>query len=195
MKRAAWDMPVSRATRDRVVMAALLDARDLDDTADTKQRRPIVVGLDETPASHAALKWAIERSMRTGNPVSAVYVYDTPPAQSFRGHAVRSAREGHARARATGWIERAIDGTHAPNARLVVAEGSPVKVLLAASHTADLMVLGAPRQGRLRRVLTNRVASRCSGRAQCPVVLVPPEDEPGEQAGRAREGRSDEVVE
>jgi nucleotide-binding universal stress UspA family protein len=92
----------------------------------------------------------------------------------LRSHEERSVRENHARARATEWIRTALRGEQVLRARLVVAEGSPVKVLVAASGNADLMVLGAPRRGRFRRVLTNRVAKRCSGRARCPVVLVPP---------------------
>jgi nucleotide-binding universal stress UspA family protein len=174
-------------------MAAPRDTDPLP-AADRKQRPPIVVGLDETAASHAALRWAVERSQRTGNPVSAVYVYDPPAAPALRSHAVRSAREGDARARATGWIESAVTGAQTSRARLVVAEGSPVKVLLAASRSADLMVLGAPRRGRIRRVLTNRVARRCSGRAPCPVVLVPPESDPGEPGARPGADPREEVV-
>ena len=174
-------------------MTAPDDDRDLSEAADIGPRPPIVVGLDETDASHAALRWAFERSMRTGNPVSAVYVYDTPPGPALRSHAVRSAREGHARARATGWIE-SVQSSAAPRTRLVVAEGSPVRVLLAASRSADLMVLGAPRRGHLRRVLTNRVARRCSGRAPCPVVLVPPTVDTGEPESPEREGQPHEVA-
>ena len=169
------------------------DNRDLSEAADIGPRPPIVVGLDETDASHAALRWAFDRSLRTGNPVSAVYVYDTPSAPVLRSHAVRSAREGHARARATGWIE-SVQNSAAPQARLVVAEGSPVKVLLAASRSADMMVLGAPRRGRLRRVLANRVARRCSGRAACPVVLVPSAVDPGDPENRAPSGQPHEVA-
>jgi nucleotide-binding universal stress UspA family protein len=154
---------------------------------------PIVVGLDETAASHAALKWAFERSVRTGNPVSAVYVYDTPSAQVLRSHAVRSAREGHARARATGWIE-SVQSSPARHTRLVVAEGSPVQVLLAASRSADMIVLGAPRRGRLRRVLANRVARRCSGRARCTVVLVPSAVDTGGPDNPASAGQPHEVA-
>lgn len=175
-------------------MTASTDECDSRDTEATRRRLPIVVGLDGTAASNAALSWAIERSLRTGNPVSAVYVYDAPSAPVLRNHAVRSAREGHARARATEWIE-SVQSTPELPAQLVVAEGSPVKVLLAASRSADLMVLGAPRRGRLRRVLTNRVARRCSGRALCPVVLVPPVAATDETEDRPREERSDEAVE
>jgi len=99
----------------------------------------------------------------------------------------------HARARATGWIE-GVQSSAAARTRLVVAEGSPVKVLLAASRSADLMVLGAPRRGDLRRVLTNRVARRCSGRAPCPVVLVPPTVDTGEPESPEREGQPHEVA-
>lgn len=190
------DMPPSAVTRDRVSMTAehgkAAVRREL---PDHPVPRMIVVGLDESAASHAALRWAIERSQRTGDPVSAVYVYDTTPGPALRSHAVRSAREGHARARATEWIQGVLKGTHTPHTRLVVAEGSPVKVLLAATRSADLMVLGAPRPGRLRRVLINRVARRCSSRAPCPVVLVPPDSEHAEPEDQPRDSRPDEVIE
>ena len=77
----------------------------------SNQQPGIVVGLDETAASHAARRGRSNARLRTGNPVSAVYVFDAPPTPALRSHAVRSAREGHARARATGWIERAVEGT------------------------------------------------------------------------------------
>ena len=154
------------------------------------RRARIVVGLDESPAAHAALRWAVERGRSTGHDVAAVHVYETSAVPILRSHEQRSVREGHARARATEWILAALGRDDLLHARLVVAEGSPVKVLVAASGNADLMVLGAPRPGRFRRVLTNRVAKRCSGRARCPVVLVPPKPDSAtsapEQAGAGR---------
>ena len=175
--------------------AAHRDDHHVPNRSNGTERPHIVVGLDETAASHAALRWAIDRAGETGNPVSAVYVYDTPPTPALRSHAVRHARESHARARATAWLQDVAADTPAAWARLVVAEGSPVKVLLAASRSADLMVLGAPRRGRLRRVLTNRVARRCSGRARCPVVLIPPVSERGDLDDQPHRGERDEATE
>ncbi len=134
---------------------------------------PIVVGLDGSESAAAALRWAADRAARSRQPVHVLHVYDAGPARRIRSRAMRQAIESHARARATEWINGALHDANGSKISLEVAEGNPNRVLPWMSRRADVLVLGAPRDNRVRRILGSSVARTCSWRASCPVVLVP----------------------
>ena len=48
----------------------------------------VVVGVDGSPASHAALRWAVHHARMVGGAVEAIYVWDTPSARGWSGPAV-----------------------------------------------------------------------------------------------------------
>ncbi|CAM5662749.1 hypothetical protein SCANM63S_07355 [Streptomyces canarius] len=59
--------------------------------------------------------------------------------------------------------------------RALVVRGTPGPALLrVADRSDDLLVVGAGRRGRFRRVLRPSVGRYCLARACCPVLAVPP---------------------
>jgi nucleotide-binding universal stress UspA family protein len=144
----------------------------------------IVVGVDGSEGSRQALRWAVAEAHRSGGAVEAVTAWywqgvegamlaATNPREQEQ-HAERiSAREVDAIVREFG------SGT--PIAREVV-EGVPVRVLIAASHRARMLVLGSHGHGRLHHAVLGSVSDECARQARCPVVIIPaPQTEKAKQ--------------
>jgi len=68
--------------------------------------------------------------------------------------------------------------------RTHLAHGATVGSIVAAGRDADLVVLGAQHATGPGRIWTGRTTSGVAARASVPVVVVPPEWEPGAQRGR-----------
>jgi hypothetical protein len=70
----------------------------------------------------------------------------------------------------------------------VVRRGKPGKILAGlARRPDDILVVGAGRRGRLRRLLRGRVSRYCLATARCPVLAIPPPDL-AQHAGRGLRG-------
>jgi nucleotide-binding universal stress UspA family protein len=138
-------------------------------------RELIVVGVDGSTSSRRALRWAVTEARRSGAAVEAVTAWywngvegavlaATNPLEQ-REHAERiSARE----------VDTVIAdlGTSTPIAREVV-EGHPVTVLVDASQTARLLVLGSHGYGRFHHAVLGSTSEDVVRHAHCPVVLIP----------------------
>ena len=151
-------------------------------------RQEIVVGIDESPASAAALRWAADQSHATGLPLRLVRTWQISAAASV---ALRSgagdyieAAAADARARATRWV---LDTLGADAARvpwtLEVHEGGAGPVLVAVSHGAPLVVVGTHEHTGLHRAVSGSVSHYVLSHADGPVVAVPPPlEQPLEQS-------------
>ena len=138
------------------------------------QRTPVdgrvVVGVDGTPASVAALDWALRLAHRRGWTLDVVAAWPDPAEVFVRevpGHFNQPrnrVRESVDRALAT--VAR---GRAAPRTRLFVENIHPVEALLEHSDGAQLLVLGDSRWAQPR---SSTVARACARLASCPVVLV-----------------------
>jgi nucleotide-binding universal stress UspA family protein len=95
--------------------------------------RMIVVGVDDSPESRMALRWALDEAMRTGARVEATTAWDRASA-SAPAHPARDLHSAVTRARAE------VPG--APDVAEVTIVGDPSTVLLATSRQADLLVVG-----------------------------------------------------
>lgn len=133
----------------------------------------VVVGLDGSPSSIAALEWAMQYAERTGAEVLAVTAWHTPTntmwaidasdlqssARQILDDALKAARAEHPGLRISGSVE----------------EGLAAPVLLAAATTADLLVVGSRGHGAFTGMLLGSVSMHCVHHARCPVVVVPDE--------------------
>jgi len=131
----------------------------------TPQRRPVLVGIDESESSMAAVRWAAEEAVARGLPLQLVHAtpYDHPVV--IRG--VHGAESMLARARTV--ARHFADGVEV-SSRLVT--GPAATVLREASTEASLLVLGLTGGGRVSEVLLGSTTLAVSGRAGCPVVGV-----------------------
>jgi nucleotide-binding universal stress UspA family protein len=144
-------------------------------------RDEVVVGIDESPAAAAALRWAAGHSRATGLPLRLVRTWQVSvlaSAAATSGAAeYREAAAGDARARATRWVLDTLGGD-AANVRwtLEVHEGGAGPVLVAVSRGTRLVVVGTREHTGLRRAVSGSVSHHVLSHADVPVVAVPAAD-------------------
>lgn len=153
----------------------------------------IIVGLDESPAAAAALRWAADYARLTGSAVHAVHAAETPYRPVFGGangvFALNSElriSEDYRRRIHQVWDEVGPD----PSWRLEIYLGEPGPILIDESADADLLVVGTHFHVGLGRVFPGSVSHYCLTHSQVPVVAVPAKALParavsGEAAGSA----------
>ena len=143
-----------------------------------RAQRRIVVGIDGSPESRAALDWAVGEAHCSGGAVDAVLAYDSGLAWIDVGSEYEDAIVQHSSKRAGEELHRTLDEM-TPDGRwpvplhpLVVA-GSPAEVLVELARDADLLVVGSRGRGAFAGLLLGSVSQRCAERSSCPVVVVP----------------------
>ena len=144
----------------------------------------LVVGVDGSPASAAALRWAVRQAQLTGGEVCAVTAWSHPLAvdAGTPGRAIRDVAETHRRQ-----LEDFLEIARVPGVaiRAEVSEGDPAEVLLSMAQDAELLVLGSHGHGKMLRALVGSVSAKCLREARCPVVILP---------ARVAEGHAGEVL-
>lgn len=136
--------------------------------------RRIVVGVDGSGASTAALAYAFRRADRTGEEVVAIHAWHDPaPSTDVWSADARMA---------TGVPEREVLLAESvagfrddfPDVELVqeAVPVSPVTCLVDASHAASLLVVGSHGLGYFRGLLLGSVSQAVLQRATCPVAVV-----------------------
>ena len=137
----------------------------------------IVVGVDGSPASVKALRWALSRAMAEQRTVTAVEV--RVPVQLAPGTSYAPAPYGttpperhHVTLHDTVAAARAAV-TDAPKIVELQRRGEAGIELARAAHGAAMLVLGYHRHGRTTEFLFGRVTNECLRHTDVPVVLVP----------------------
>ena len=149
-------------------------------TLTNRQSEPIhriVVGVDGSESSVAALEWALRQAELTGSALEAIttwewptnygWAYPFPPeydpkvdAQKMLSDALRPLLEAH------------------PDVpvQTTVVEGHPAPVLVAASKGADVLVVGSRGHGEFAGMLIGSVSEHCATNAHCPVLVLRPSE-------------------
>ncbi|MEV0267810.1 universal stress protein [Hamadaea sp. NPDC050747] len=129
----------------------------------------IVVGVDGSPASIVALRWAFRQAYARGGAVQAVCVWTGDP---------RATETDAWRGQGEAILSDAITAALANNSRVTISgvtiAGRPADELVRLADGADLLVLGSHGRGRLSRAVLGSVAERCVRMATSPVVVIPP---------------------
>ena len=131
----------------------------------------IVVGVDGSPASQAALDWGMEEArLRKGQVIvlaSWAYPYVTDAAGQAWDY---TGFERDARLILDGELRRADDPAVPVTGRLV--EGNPVAALVEASREADLLIVGSRGLGGFSGMLLGSVSAQLAHHARCPVLII-----------------------
>lgn len=136
----------------------------------------IVVGVDGSPHSIEALRWAVaEATLRQAELVAAVAwefpfvpsgpgagFYVGPSAEELADEAQRHLAEALSR----------VDTGPVPVTQ-VIDYGSAAGLLLELAADADLLVIGARGHGGFAGLLLGSVSQQCTTHAVCPTVVVP----------------------
>jgi nucleotide-binding universal stress UspA family protein len=137
----------------------------------------VVVGVDGSDESVAALRWAANYAAATGATVDAVLSWHFPAAAGVvPPGAAPQAITDEVRANMQEALDKALDavfgGPPPPRVHARIAYGHPAVVLIEASHAADLLVVGNRGHGAFTGMLTGSVSMHCVNNAHCPVVVV-----------------------
>jgi nucleotide-binding universal stress UspA family protein len=133
----------------------------------------IVVGVDGSDSSKAALAWAIRQGRLTGAAVEAVTAWIFPTSY---GHPFPVAPSMDFDERAREVLTLAIADVSSPDEQVTIrpraVEGNAAQVLLDASAGADLLVVGSRGHGGFVESLLGSVGQHCVHHATCPVVVI-----------------------
>ena len=143
--------------------------------------KPVIVGVDGSEESRAALRWSADEAVARGARLEVVCAWDLPfsgLATSYSpGPAGLPDRREVAR-RAESAVEETLREVLAddppPDIDRVVEAGDPATVLLRRSEGADLLVVGSRGHGGFSRLLIGSVSEKCVRYASCSVVVIRP---------------------
>jgi nucleotide-binding universal stress UspA family protein len=140
-------------------------------------RNRIVVGVDGSPSSQAALQWAAGQAARTGAGVEALIAWEYPALAAGFGYvpsAVLTTSQYTELAEKI--VADAISNVTGPGSGVPftsrVGEGNAAQILLDAAAGAELLVVGSRGHGTFAGAVLGSVSQRCAQHAPCPVVVV-----------------------
>jgi nucleotide-binding universal stress UspA family protein len=148
----------------------------------------IVVGVDGSEYSDAALRWAIGEADRSGRSLVLVNVWHwssdalSGPVALFGSPDSRTAGHNHLKRAAR------LARTRGVKTQTRLLEGTPARGLCAVSEGAAMLVIGSHGYRGLRTALLGSVSRACLQRAACPVVIVGPQ--PVERASSLQQAES-----
>jgi nucleotide-binding universal stress UspA family protein len=142
----------------------------------------IVVGVDDSDNSKAALHWALEEGRLRGVPVNAVHAWQPPLASPVVDVGpvpgpmldvpvvIEKAKEA-----AEELVERVVqevaDEASGVDLRPATIEGSAASALVEAAEGADLLVVGSRGLGGFKGLVLGSVSHQMASHAPCPVVI------------------------
>lgn len=140
----------------------------------------IVVGVDGSPESRNALRWAVHMAGDLDCDIDALMVWQPPMAFEFNMTPVirdwdpqRDCEKGLAQ------IADDVFGADRPaRLTLTVVEGSPARRLVDRAADATMLVLGSRGHGAFASIALGSVSQRCVEHARCPVLVVKADDVP-----------------
>jgi nucleotide-binding universal stress UspA family protein len=140
-------------------------------------RELVVVGVDGSEESIAALSWAARYATAVGATLRAVAAWHFPAAAGtapvgVAPEPVRAEAEQHVRDSISAAIAKVLPGPAADKVETKIAYGHPAQVLLDESSGADLLVVGHRGRGAFTGMLVGSVSTHCVTHATCPVVVV-----------------------
>jgi nucleotide-binding universal stress UspA family protein len=130
----------------------------------------VVVGVDGSPDSKAAMKWADQYANATGATLRVVTSWAWPRSYGMRMSCDRYLPHEEAQA----IVEEAKAGVSTPQDRVEtwVRDGAAGPVLAEASDGATTLVVGSRGHSAISKVLLGSVSSYCLHHVTCPVVVV-----------------------
>ncbi len=137
----------------------------------------VVVGVDGSAESVAALGWAARYATATGARVRALLAWHYPgavggPPTGITPEPVRDQTEEQMHQALDEAIAKAYTGQDAASVEKSTVYGHPAQALIEASREADLLVVGSHGHGAFTGMLVGSVSIHCVTNAHCPVVVV-----------------------
>lgn len=138
-------------------------------------QRVIVAGVDGSPSSRLALRWALGQAELTGARVLAVTSWEYPSFYTWEGGPLPPDDFSQdARTSLDESVDEQLQQSGAPQVQVDrdVRHGHAAQVLMEASEGADLLVVGSRGHGTFYGALLGSVSQRCAVHSRCPLVIV-----------------------
>lgn len=138
----------------------------------------IVVGVDGSEPSKAALRWALRQASLTQSGLRAVIAWEFPAFYSWDGGPMPPGEFEEAARKSLNDTVDEISGsepeheTPPPWITREVLHGHSAQVLTETSREASLLVVGSRGHGSFYGALLGSVSQRCAVHASCPVLIV-----------------------
>jgi len=135
-------------------------------------RGAVVVGIDGSPTSDVALRWAADEAARRDADLHVVHAWQVPVVTIPAAEQMVDAAEAAGRQ----VLDRALADPRLAGLRVeghLPSEGAS-RAMLALADQAALMVVGSRGLGRLGRVLLGSTSRQLAHHAPVPLVVVPP---------------------
>jgi nucleotide-binding universal stress UspA family protein len=145
----------------------------------------IVVGVDGSPLSIEALKWAARLAPTVGGPITAIAAWHIPA--SSAGYVSYPGIDWNPEEDAATVLQSSLQeayGEHQPEGlRALTVQGRPAQVLVRASRDATMLVVGSRGLGGFMGMLLGSVSRAVAEHASCPVMVLHTQGD--EQAGES----------
>jgi nucleotide-binding universal stress UspA family protein len=140
----------------------------------------VVVGVDGSAGSGAALTWALQQAWSNGGSVQAVGSWQLPTLDGMAGYGSFVDPSGFDLGGAMAEVvDKAVAAATADlpvgvtvPVTTTITQGYPARELLRVAEGADLLVVGSRGHGELSGMLLGSVGLHCVTHATCPVVVV-----------------------
>ena len=144
---------------------------------DGSGRELVVVGVDGSAESIAALRWAARYATATGARVRALLAWHYPgvvggPPIEKAPNAIHNQTEAQMHQTLDAAIAKAYEGRETAGVEKGTSYGHPAQALIEASREADLLVVGKQGHGAFTGMLVGSVSIHCVNHAACPVVVI-----------------------
>jgi nucleotide-binding universal stress UspA family protein len=149
----------------------------------------IVVGVDGSRESMAALRWAIEEARYRRAQVETVFVFQNTPSWRLYGYQQGRTAEGlderdehaltvegrdDAHRLVGGMVDKLAHLDDVEVESVVVEDRHPAHVLVERSEGADMLVVGSHGRSGASEMLLGSVSHQCATHASCPIVIIRP---------------------
>lgn len=138
----------------------------------------IVVGVDGSPSSVAALRWAYGEAAHHSASLTVVTTWHrptlpmSPPYGSMTEKDYETLPKQSALDALDEMVARLEEREPAVDVRTSIEEGSPAEVLIERSKECDLVVVGSRGHGGFAGILLGSVSQHLVAHAHCPVVVI-----------------------
>lgn len=132
----------------------------------------IVVGVDGSAPSRAALRWAQLIAGATKATIQAVIAWEYPTSYGWAIDTDDWQPDADAEKVLEQTLDSVFGANRPPGLRAVVTRGHAREVLLSASNEAEMLVVGSRGHGGFAGLLLGSVSAACAEHAKCPVLVV-----------------------
>jgi nucleotide-binding universal stress UspA family protein len=142
-------------------------------TGTPRSRRLVLVGVDGSEPSKAALAWALHYAEMSGARLLAVTAWQAPALTTGTAIPDDGGWRNQAEVAQSQALQQIVGDQPTVAVNTLIEQGHPALVLVEEARYADLLVVGDRGLGEFTGMLLGSVSQHCVTRASCPVLVVP----------------------